>query len=64
MKRATCRSIDGNKDVDKFNSEYNNNIPNAETSDMKKKSKSESFYKYVDSSLLHFRISFYAESQL
>jgi hypothetical protein len=27
MKRATCRSIDGNKDADKFNSEYKNNIP-------------------------------------
>jgi hypothetical protein len=35
--RAICRSIDGNKDSDKFNSEYKNNIPNAETSDMKKK---------------------------
>ena len=37
MKRATCPSIDGNKDVEKFNSEYKNNIPKAETSDMKKK---------------------------
>ena len=28
MKRPTCRSIDGNKDADKFNSsEYKNNIP-------------------------------------
>ena len=26
MKRATCPSIDGNKDADKFNSEYKNNI--------------------------------------
>ena len=34
--RATCRSIDGNKDADKFNSEYKNNIPNAETSGTKK----------------------------
>ena len=33
---------------------------------MKKNLLSESFYNYnyVDSSLLHFRISFYAESQL
>ena len=37
MRRATCRSIDGNKDADKFNSEYKYSIPNAETSDMKKK---------------------------
>ena len=27
MKRPTCHSIDGNKDADKFNSEYKNNIP-------------------------------------
>ena len=27
MKRPTCRSIDGNKDADNFNSEYKNNIP-------------------------------------
>ena len=25
--QATCHSIDGNKDADKFNSEYKNNIP-------------------------------------
>ena len=27
MKRPTCSSIDGNKDADKFNSEYKTNIP-------------------------------------
>ena len=27
MKRPTCRSIDGNEDADKFNSEYKSNIP-------------------------------------
>ena len=27
MKRATCPSIYSNKDADKFNSEYKNNIP-------------------------------------
>ena len=27
MKKPTCRSIDVNKDADKFNSEYKNNIP-------------------------------------
>ena len=27
MKRPTCHSIDGNKDVNEFNSEYKNNIP-------------------------------------
>ena len=37
MKRATCRSIDGDKDADKFNSKYKYSMPNAETSDMKKK---------------------------
>ena len=38
MKRATCfRSIDGIKDADKFNSKYKYSMPNAETSDMKKK---------------------------
>ena len=37
MMRATCRPIDGNKDADKFNSEYKNSILNAEMSDMKKK---------------------------
>ena len=38
MKRATCRSIDSNKDVDKFNSKYKDSMPNAETSDdMKRK---------------------------
>ena len=36
MMRATSPSVDGNKDLDKFNSEYKNNIPNAETSDVKK----------------------------
>jgi hypothetical protein len=36
MMRATCPSIDGNKDADKFNSEYKNNIGNAEMSDVKK----------------------------
>jgi hypothetical protein len=25
--QATCPSFDGNKDADKFNSEYKNNIP-------------------------------------
>ena len=37
MMRATCRSIDGHKDADKINSEYKYSIPNAETSDTKKK---------------------------
>ena len=39
MMRVACRSIDGNKDADKFNTSeyYKNSIPNAETSDMKKK---------------------------
>ena len=38
MKRATCfRSLDGIKDADKFNSKYKYSMPNAETSDMKKK---------------------------
>ena len=38
MMRATCfRSIDGIKDADKFNSKYKYSMPNAETSDMKKK---------------------------
>ena len=46
MMRATFCSTDGNKDADKFNSEYKNSIPNAETSDMKKKFLSESFYNY------------------
>ena len=66
MKRATCfRSLDGIKDSDKFNSKYKYSMPNAETSVMKKKLYSESFYNYsyVDSSLLHFRISLYGESQ-
>jgi hypothetical protein len=36
MMRATCPSIDGNKDAGKFNSEYKNNIPNVEMSDVKK----------------------------
>ena len=38
MKSATCcRSIDGNKDANKFNSKYKYSMRNAETSDMKKK---------------------------
>jgi len=32
MKRATCRSIDGNKHADKFNSKYKYSMRNAETS--------------------------------
>ena len=38
MNRATCcRSLDGIKDADKFNSKYRYSMRNAETSDMKKK---------------------------
>ena len=40
---GTFSTFDGKNDTDKFNSEYKNSIPNAETSDMKKKVKSESF---------------------
>ena len=39
MMRVACRSSDGNKDADKFNTSeyYKNSIPNAETSGMTKK---------------------------
>ena len=37
IKRATCRSIDGIKDAEKFNSNYKCSMQNVETSDMKKK---------------------------
>jgi hypothetical protein len=37
MKRAICcRSLDGIKDADKFNSKYKCSMRNAETSDMKR----------------------------
>ena len=69
MKKCTCCSIDGNKDAEKFNSEYKESMPNAETSERyenemrSNQNHSITIAMWTVVCYAHFRISFYAESQ-